>query len=109
VGGVGVGCMKGWLAWVIISLLISMPFAQIQYRKIRNTSGDWQQRRSRFLCITISYTSIFLIIGFVFLGLFLNENQAMSQYTCSVCAPYGTPYSCGTQKCCSNSGSGPLS
>jgi hypothetical protein len=77
-----------------------MPFAQIQYRQLRNSPLGWQQRRNRFLCISITYTVVFLIIGAVFLGLFLNEQSQLNNYNCSICAYYGTPYSCGFQQCC---------
>ena len=78
-----------------------MPFAQIQYRSLVNSPLDFQARRQRFLCITITYTAFFMIIGFVFLGLFINERNELDEYTCGdICAGDGTIYSCGYQQCC---------
>ena len=82
-----------------------MPFAQLQYRSLMNSPLDYQARRQRFLCITITYTAFFFIIGFVFLGLFINERNDLNQYTCGdICASQGTIYNCGYQQCCDSPG-----
>lgn len=78
-----------------------MPFATIQYRNLRNSTLTWQERRNRFLCLTLTYTSIFLIAGFVFLGLYLAKRNQLNGYTCTqVCGYLNTIYNCGYQQCC---------
>jgi len=69
-----------------------MPFAQIQYRYLMNSNLGYQAVRSRYLCITITYTAVFLCLGLVFLGLFINERNALDDYNCSICSAYGTPF-----------------
>lgn len=79
-----------------------MPFAQIQYRMLRDSPLLWEERRRRFLCRSISYILMFLIIGTGFLALFLIEKNRLDSYDCSICNTYGTPYSCGYQQCCAS-------
>ena len=54
-----------------------MPFAQIQYRYLMNSTMGYQAVRKRYLCITIAYTAIFLCLAFAFLGLFINERNSL--------------------------------
>ena len=77
-----------------------MPFAHIQYRSLRSSPLDYTQRRNRFLCITLTYTVVFLVIACIFLGLYISANNALNSYDCSVCAYLGAPYYCGYQLCC---------
>lgn len=77
-----------------------MPFAHIQYRSLRSSSLDYTQRRNRFLCITLTYTVVFLVIACIFLGLYISANNTLNSYNCSVCDYLGAPYSCGYQLCC---------
>lgn len=48
-----------------------MLFAHMQYRNLRNSGLTWQERRSRFLCRTLTHTAVFLAIGLVFMVLFI--------------------------------------
>ena len=82
-----------------------MPFAQIQYRSLINSPLDYQARRQRFLCISITYALFFFIIGFVFMGLFLHERNDLNDYNCQqICGYLGTQYNCGYQQCCNSPG-----
>ena len=84
-----------------------MPFAQVQYRSLVNSPLDWQARRQRYLCITITYTVFFLIVAFVFLGLYINERNELNRDNCQdICAAYGTTFDCGYQQCCDSAGGG---
>jgi hypothetical protein len=89
------------LYFIVNQVENKMPFASIQYRNLRNSTLNWQERRKRFLCITLSYAAIILIAGFVFLGLYFWKRNWLDGYNCSnLCSYYGTPYSCGYQQCC---------
>jgi hypothetical protein len=79
-----------------------MPFAHVQYRSLRSSPLDYTQRRNRFLCITLTYTLIFLVIACVFLGLYISQNNSLNSYNCSICGYLGAPNSCGYQLCCDN-------
>ena len=81
-----------------------MPFARIQYNYLRNQGLTYQALRNRFLCYTITYTCVFLILGGVFCGLYIVQTNDFDDYNCSVCAQYGTPFNCGYQLCCDGNG-----
>lgn len=93
------------IRWPIINLAYQqMPFARVQYNYLRNQGLTYTALRNRFLCITITYTLVFLALGGVFCGLWIMKTNELDQYNCSVCASYGTPFSCGYQLCCDQNG-----
>ena len=79
-----------------------MPFAHVQYRSLRSSPLGYTQRRNRFLCITLTYTVIFLVIACVFLGLYISQNNSLNSYNCSICSYLGASTPCGYQLCCDN-------
>lgn len=55
----------------------------------RRSYLTYEQRRQRFFCMAAVYLSIFLIAGFVFLGLYLaNNNSQVDLYPMIICFAY---------------------
>jgi ABC-type transport system involved in cytochrome c biogenesis permease subunit len=55
----------------------------------RRSYLTYEQRRSRFFCMAAVYLSIFLVAGFVFLGLYLaNHDDQVELYPMIICFAY---------------------
>ena len=57
-------------------------------RMLRRRPYSYQQRRFRFFLIATIYISLFLIAGFVFLGLYLSDNDDFDQLPMIICFVY---------------------
>jgi len=63
-----------------------MGFTRLQYNWIsKNATLDPQQRRKRFICITLTYALAMLGVGIVFLGLIISSIIQQSDATCDAC------------------------
>lgn len=74
-----------------------MPFSAYQYRRLIASPLTLQERKNRFLGLTLSYIAVFLVAGIVFLGLYIAKRVYLDSFSCiEVCGP-PTIYSCGFQ------------